>query len=89
MGIAFYTCSICGSSFAPQEVQYTCPRDGGNLDVHCDFETAEKNHIQMWCCKAMNNLSGAMHPCYLFLTLVLSIHHCIRSARPLFINQRN
>jgi len=41
MGIAFYTCSICGSSYAPQEVQYTCPRDGSNLDVHCDFETAE------------------------------------------------
>jgi threonine synthase len=41
MGIAYFTCSICGSTYSSQEVQYTCPRDGANLDVHCDFETAE------------------------------------------------
>jgi threonine synthase len=41
MGIAFFTCSVCGSTYSGQEVQYTCPRDGANLDVHCDFETAE------------------------------------------------
>jgi threonine synthase len=41
MGIAYFTCSICGSTYSSQEVQYTCPRDGGNLDVHCDFETAD------------------------------------------------
>jgi len=41
MGIAFFTCSLCGSSYSSNEVQYTCPHDGANLDVHCDFETAE------------------------------------------------
>ncbi len=41
MGIAFFTCSVCGSTYSSNEVQYTCPRDGANLDVHCDFETAE------------------------------------------------
>lgn len=41
MGIAYFTCSICGSTYSSQEVQYTCPRDGANIDVHCDFETAE------------------------------------------------
>ena len=41
MGIAFFTCSVCGSTYSSDEVQYTCPCDGANLDVHCDFETAE------------------------------------------------
>ena len=41
MGIAYFTCSICGSTYSSQEVQYNCPRDGGNLDVHCDFESAD------------------------------------------------
>ena len=41
MGIAFFTCSVCGSAYSSNEVQYTCPHDGANLDVHCDFETAE------------------------------------------------
>ena len=41
MGIAFFTCSVCGSTYSSNEVQYTCPHDGANLDVHCDFETAE------------------------------------------------
>ena len=41
MGIAFFTCSVCGSTYSSNEVQYTCPHDGANLDVHYDFETAE------------------------------------------------
>jgi threonine synthase len=41
MGIAYFTCSVCGSTYSSNEVQYTCPRDGANLDVHCDFETAD------------------------------------------------
>jgi len=41
MGITFFTCSVCGSTYSSNEVQYTCPHDGANLDVHCDFETAE------------------------------------------------
>ena len=41
MGIAYFTCSVCGSTYSSNEVQYTCPRDGANLDVHCDFETVD------------------------------------------------
>ena len=33
-----YRCSVCGQELAPDEVQYTCPQDGGNLDVVLDYE---------------------------------------------------
>lgn len=33
-----YRCTLCGAEYAPDEVQYTCPRDGGNLDVCYDFQ---------------------------------------------------
>jgi threonine synthase len=33
-----YRCSICGRDFGPQEVTYTCPQDGGNLDVILNLE---------------------------------------------------
>jgi threonine synthase len=33
-----FRCSICDSEYAPQEVTYTCPKDGGNLDVLLDYE---------------------------------------------------
>lgn len=32
-----YHCSLCGAVYAPDEVTYTCPKDGGNLDVRLDF----------------------------------------------------
>jgi threonine synthase len=31
-----YQCSICGHEYQPGEVQYTCPKDNGNLDVILD-----------------------------------------------------
>ena len=31
-----YQCSICGHEYQPDEVQYTCPKDNGNLDVILD-----------------------------------------------------
>ena len=34
---AGYICSICGAHYAPDEVTYTCPNDGGNLDVALDY----------------------------------------------------
>ena len=37
-----YRCSICKADYAPGEVTYTCPRDGGNLDVVLDYETLKK-----------------------------------------------
>ena len=32
-----YRCSLCGSEYAPDQVTYTCPKDGGNLDVLLDI----------------------------------------------------
>ncbi|MBA4420106.1 MAG: threonine synthase [Anaerolinea sp.] len=37
-----YQCSLCGKSYSTEEVTYTCPHDGGNLDVILDYE-----HIQL------------------------------------------
>ncbi len=34
-----YRCSLCGREFAPGEVTYTCPVDGGNLDVVLDYDS--------------------------------------------------
>ncbi len=28
-----YRCSLCGTEYLPEQVTYTCPKDGGNLDV--------------------------------------------------------
>jgi threonine synthase len=33
-----YQCSICGAEYGPDEVTYTCPKDGGNLNVILDYE---------------------------------------------------
>jgi len=33
-----YLCSICGKDYPPADVMYTCPEDGGNLDVILDYE---------------------------------------------------
>jgi len=32
-----YLCSVCGEEYSPEEVLYTCPADGGNLDVVLDY----------------------------------------------------
>lgn len=32
-----YRCSICSQTFSLHEVTYTCPKDGGNLDVLLDY----------------------------------------------------
>ncbi len=34
-----YQCSLCGANYSPDEVVYTCPKDGGNLDVILDYES--------------------------------------------------
>ena len=33
-----YRCSFCNAEYGPNEVTYTCPQDGGNLDVVLDYE---------------------------------------------------
>jgi len=40
-----YRCSLCGKEYSPQEVTYTCPHDGGNLDVVLDMDGI-KQHTQ-------------------------------------------
>jgi threonine synthase len=37
-----YTCSICGTDYRTEEVTYTCPKDGGNLNVILDYEALKK-----------------------------------------------
>ena len=39
-----YTCSLCGHEYAPNEVTYTCPKDGGNLDVVLDYDAIRKKY---------------------------------------------
>ncbi len=37
-----YRCSLCGAEYAPDEVTYTCPKDGGNLDVVLDYAALKR-----------------------------------------------
>ena len=37
-----YRCSLCGTEYAPNEVAYTCPKDGGNLDILLDYRSLKK-----------------------------------------------
>ena len=37
-----YRCSLCGQEYGPQEITYTCPKDGGNLDVVLDVQAIHK-----------------------------------------------
>lgn len=37
-----YRCSVCGAVYGPSEVTYTCPEDGGILDVLLDYEALKK-----------------------------------------------
>jgi threonine synthase len=39
-----FTCSLCGAEYDPDDVTYTCPKDGGNLNVILDYE-ALKAHF--------------------------------------------
>ncbi len=39
-----YTCSICGAEFNPDEVQYVCPNDGGNLNVVLDYASIRQKY---------------------------------------------
>ena len=34
-----YRCSLCGEQYSPNDVTYTCPKDGGNLDVMLDYDS--------------------------------------------------
>ena len=36
-GFIGYRCSLCNAEYLPGQVTYTCPKDGGNLDVVLDY----------------------------------------------------
>ncbi|MCK5643728.1 MAG: pyridoxal-phosphate dependent enzyme, partial [Gammaproteobacteria bacterium] len=37
-GFFTYRCSICGEVYEQEQVAYTCPDDGGNLDILLDYD---------------------------------------------------
>lgn len=39
-----YRCSLCGEEYSPADVTYTCPKDGGNLDVVLDYESIKSKY---------------------------------------------
>jgi threonine synthase len=46
-----YRCSLCGAEYLPAQITYTCPRDGGNLDVIVDYRgisLPESNEPGLW-----------------------------------------
>ena len=52
-----YKCTLCGKEYAPEEVTYTCPTDGGNLDVLLDYEAIkEKYQPDDITCRTENSL---------------------------------
>ncbi|MBT3389770.1 MAG: threonine synthase [Chloroflexi bacterium] len=51
-----YKCSVCGAEYGPTEVTYTCPKDGGNLDVILDYEALKKKPVDALVVKAEASL---------------------------------
>ncbi len=39
-----YRCSLCGEQYSPTDVTYTCPKDGGNLDVVLDYNSIKSKY---------------------------------------------
>jgi len=39
-----YRCSICQAEYPPAKVMYTCPKDGGNLDVVLDIKRLQQKY---------------------------------------------
>jgi threonine synthase len=40
-----YRCSLCGTEYLPEQVTYTCPKDGGNLDVALDIDALRRKYL--------------------------------------------
>jgi threonine synthase len=55
-GFVGYRCSLCGKRYAPNEVTYTCPADGGNLDVLLDIEDLRR-HVRPGTIEGSEDLS--------------------------------
>ncbi|GAP22866.1 threonine synthase [Leptolinea tardivitalis] len=39
-----YRCSLCGTEYTAEQLTYTCPKDGGNLDVILDYDEIKKKY---------------------------------------------
>ena len=39
-----YKCSLCETEYLPRQVTYTCPLDGGNLDIVLDYDGIKKKY---------------------------------------------
>ncbi len=39
-----YRCSLCNAEYAPGSIEYTCPKDGGNLDVVLDYGAIQQKY---------------------------------------------
>lgn len=39
-----YRCSLCKTEYTPEAVTYTCPQDGGNLDVILDYAAIQQKY---------------------------------------------
>ncbi len=39
-----YECSLCGKKYAPEDVTYTCPEDGGNLNILLDYDAIKEKY---------------------------------------------
>lgn len=39
-----YRCSLCHTEYLPGQVTYTCPKDGGNLDVVLDYDSIRSKY---------------------------------------------
>ena len=39
-----YVCSLCKTEYPPGDVTYTCPKDGGNLDVLLDYDAIKAKY---------------------------------------------
>ncbi len=39
-----YRCSLCKTEYLPGQVTYTCPKDGGNLDVILDYASIQQRY---------------------------------------------
>ncbi|MEW6094055.1 MAG: threonine synthase [Chloroflexota bacterium] len=52
-----YRCSLCKTEYLPGQVTYTCPKDGGNLDVTLDYEALrQKFQPEDLTCRAEESL---------------------------------
>jgi threonine synthase len=50
-----YRCSLCNTEYGPEDWTYTCPKDGGNLDVVLDTAAIKKGY-------QVSEITGSMEP---------------------------